>query len=517
MALNLILIATALAALSGVPGLLCAPEGRGGQRLAALGMVLAAAFGWTGAGMLLWSAPAAERLVKIPSVLMTGGLSFGVDGLSAVFLVPIFGLGALGAVYGLDYWSQTRHVRNGRKLRLFWGIAVSAMAVVTVARQSFAFLAGWEIMAVAAFMLLSTEDQDPAVRRSAWLYLIATHLGTLCLFAAFALLRGASGGYQFVQLRVDQTGLGILYAIFFLALTGFGLKAGIMPLHFWLPGAHANAPSHVSALMSGVVIKMGIYGLLRITSLLPQPPLAWGAVVLALGAVSGVAGVLYALAQHDLKRLLAYHSIENIGIILLGLGLALVGRTLHRPIWVVLGLSGCLLHVWNHGLFKALLFLGAGSVQHATRTREIDRLGGLARRMPWTAGLFLVGAVAICGLPPLNGFVSELLIYLGLLRTMGGGEAAWLPAALGLPVLGLIGALALACFVKVYGVIFLGAPRTEVAVDAHEAGIRMLVPMALLALACAAIGLAPQWVERPLARAVEAWTGGMTATASLNA
>ena len=192
-----------------------------------------------------------------------------------------------------------------------------------------------------------------------------------------------------------------------------------MPLHVWLPSAHAIAPSHVSAIMSGVIIKMGIYGLVRVTSLLPHPPLEWGAVVLALGVVSGVLGVAFAIGQHDLKRLLAYHSIENIGIIVMGLGLALIGRSLGRADWVVLGLGGGLLHVWNHALFKALLFLSAGSVIHAAHTREIDHLGGLAKAMPWTSLCFLVGAVAICGLPPLNGFVSEFLIYLGLFGTLG--------------------------------------------------------------------------------------------------
>ncbi len=204
--------------------------------------------------------------------------------------------------------------------------------------------------------------------------------------------------------------------IFLLALVAFGVKAGAMPLHSWLPSAHASAPSHVSAVMSGVVIKMGIYGLVRTTGLFDDLPLAWGVTVLALGAVAAFFGVVFALSQHDLKRLLAYHSIENIGIILLGLGLAMAGRSLGRPDWVVLGMAGCLLHVWNHALFKSLLFFGAGSLVHATGSRDLERMGGLARRMPATAMLFGIGALAICGLPPFNGFVSELLIYLGLVR-----------------------------------------------------------------------------------------------------
>jgi hydrogenase-4 component B len=291
-----------------------------------------------------------------------------------------------------------------------------------------------------------------------------------------------------------------------LAVLGFGLKAGIMPLHVWLPSSHAAAPSHVSALLSGVLIKMGIYGIVRVSSLLPQPPLEWGAVLLGLGAVSGVLGVAFAIGQHDLKRLLAYHSIENIGIIVMGIGLALLGRSLGRADWVVLGLSGALLHVWNHALFKALLFLSAGSVLHAVHTREIDQLGGLAKMMPQTALCFFIGAVAICGLPPLNGFVSEFLIYLGLFRTLGVGEGpTYAGAAFAAPALALIGALAVACFVKVFGAVFLGIARSEHAHHAHESGWSMIGPMGVLGACCFFIGLAPGVIAPIISEAVSAW------------
>ena len=280
-----------------------------------------------------------------------------------------------------------------------------------------------------------------------------------------------------------------------------------MPLHVWLPGAHANAPSHVSAIMSGVILKMGIYGLVRVLSLLPTPPLAWGYVVLGLGVVSGVLGVAFAVGQHDLKRLLAYHSIENIGIIVIGLGLALIGRTLHRSDWIVLGLGGALLHVWNHALFKSLLFFSAGSVVHATGTREIDRLGGLAKMMPRTSLGFLVGAIAICGLPPLNGFVSELFIYLGLFGTLGIGAGAACPvAAFAAPALSLIGALAVACFVKVFGAVFLGSARSEHARHAHESPWSMIGPMGVLMAGCGFIGLFPSLIAPVLGRAITAWS-----------
>jgi hydrogenase-4 component B len=360
-------------------------------------------------------------------------------------------------------------------------------------------------MALSAFFLVSTEAHRDESRRSAWTYLIAAHVGTLTLFAMFSLWRWATGSFALQPVAGQAMSLGVMNGLFFLALIGFGLKAGMMPLHFWLPGAHANAPSHVSAMLSGVVLKMGIYGLVRFLSLLPDPPSVWGGLILALGAVSGLLGVVFAIGQHDLKRLLAYHSVENIGIILMGLGLAMLGRSAGRPEWVVLGLAGCLLHVWNHGLFKSLLFLCAGSVVHAAHTRQIDHLGGLAKTMPWTAAMFLIGAVAICGLPPLNGFVSELLVYLGLLRsgtTDGAGGSA---AVIAVPVLAMIGALALACFVKVYGAVFLGNARTHAAAHAHDSPPTMCCPMLVLAAGCAMIGLAPVLVSPILDSAIANW------------
>ena len=435
----------------------------------------------------------------------SASMTLAVDPLSAFFLAPIFLMGGLGAIYGLGYWRQIDRPTNARKLQLFWGMLIASMAVLVVARHAIVFLIGWEVMALSAFFLINTEDRRADVRASGWIYLVATHLGTLCLFAMFALMHMVNGSFALKPLDMSHASMGVLTATFALALVGFGLKAGIMPLHFWLPSAHANAPSHVSALFSGVMIKMGIYGLVRVTGLLPHPPVAWGAALLILGSASGVLGVVFAIAQHDLKRLLAYHSVENIGIIVIGLGLAMIGRSLGRVDWVVLGLAGCLLHVWNHSLFKSLLFLSAGSVVHATRTREIDCLGGLAKTMPWTAAMFLVGSVAICGLPPLNGFVSELLIYLGLFRTAGiGSGPSFVAAVFAVPILGAIGGLAVACFVKVYGTVFLGMPRKPTR-RIGEAPAKMLLPMFFLACGCAVIGLVPLAVAPVLDHAIKAW------------
>ncbi|HET9753458.1 MAG TPA: proton-conducting transporter membrane subunit, partial [Myxococcales bacterium] len=318
-------------------------------------------------------------------------------------------------------------------------------------------------------------------------------------------LLGATGRLGFDARGLDPaspTGT----AVFLLALAGFGIKAGLMPLHVWLPGAHANAPTHVSSLMSGVLIKMGIYGLARTAASVAHPPFWWGGTLLALGAVSAILGVAFAIGQHDVKRLLAYHSVENIGIIGMGLGLALIGRAVGRPELVLLGLAGALLHVWNHGLFKALLFLAAGAVIHSTGTRDLDRLGGLLRRMPATALLFLLGAVAICGLPPLNGFVSELFLYMGFFRAAVEPTGRWwIPTAFAAPALALVGALAVACFTKVFGAAFLGEPRSGDALHAHEPGAAMLGPMIALAACCAAIGLAPALVAPVLDSAAAAF------------
>jgi hydrogenase-4 component B len=508
---SLVLLGAAVAAGSGLPGLflrrhpVADAPGSPGRWLAALLSVVGSGLGLAGVGRF-WYTGESEELVY-PWAVPGGELVVALDGISALFLAPVFLVSALGAVYGLGYW---KHPDTSRKLCLFYGLMAGAMALLLVARNAVLFLFGWEVMALSAFFLVTTEDQDSQVREAGWLYLVATHVATLCLFALFALLRVGAGSFSLVPLREGALSPGLQTAVFVLAVVGFGLKAGIMPLHVWLPSAHAVAPSHVSAVLSGVLIKMGIYGIVRVTSLLPGLPVEWGMVLLGLGAISGVLGVAFAVGQHDLKRLLAYHSIENIGIILIGVGLALVGRSLRQPGWVVLGLAGGLLHVWNHALFKALLFLAAGSVIHATHTREIDHLGGLARAMPRTAFAFLVGAVAICGLPPLNGFVSEFLIYLGLFQTLGvEGSASFTAAALAAPALALIGALAVACFVKVFGAVFLGTGRSQHTAHAHDPGPTMTAPMGVLIACCVVIGLAPALVAPALDSAIRDWAPEM--------
>ena len=498
------LAAAACIGLSGAPGCLWRGAKAGGQGAATALNLIGSTVGFAGLAM---HARGDETPLLLLGPLPIGRLAFALDGLSALFLIPILLISALGSLYGASYWREAEHRESGRRLRLGWGIMTASMMAVVLARDAVLFLLAWELMAIAAFFLICTEEERPEVRRASWIYLVATHAGTLCLIGCFALLGFAEGSFAlWPGLRSEASGW-LATAVFALGIAGFGLKAGLMPLHVWLPGAHANAPSHVSAFLSGVLLKMGIYGVVRVCGLLPQPPLWWGGALLVLGAVSGVLGIALAVAQQDLKRLLAYSSIENVGIIAIGVGLASIGRSLGRADLVLLGLGGALLHVLNHGLFKPLLFLAAGSVLHATGSRRISSLGGLARTMPYTFVLFTVGAVAICGLPPLNGFASELLLYLGLLRVAAVGpvhpDSVW--ASLAAPALAIIGALALAAFVKVMGIAFAGTPRSPAAAHAHDPDRGMLAPMVALALACLVLGLLPGLAAPLLRAAVSAW------------
>jgi hydrogenase-4 component B len=463
------------------------------------------------AGVLVWAGAGLSAAVfalrtgavwEFRSAWTVGGqpAHLRLDAVSALFLALLCLVTGAAAVYGRGYWTDRAHPRSAWLGRMWWSVLVLCLGWVLLTTNGLHFLIAWELFSVAAYFLVTLDRQRRDVRAAGWLYLASSHVAALCLFAFFTCLAARTGSWELSAMR-DRSELAPL---FWLALAGFGLKAGLFPLHIWLPSAHANAPSHVSAILSGVTIKMGIYGLVRFSGWLPVPSQA-GWVVAALGVVSAVLGVAFALGQHDLKRLLAYHSVENIGIILIGFGFALMAMGEKNASWGRLAMAGGLLHVWNHGLFKSLLFFGAGSVLHATGTRNMSQLGGLWRAMPWTTSLFALGAVAISGLPPLNGFVSEWLVFLGLFdATIGRGPSAWaaIPAAI---LLGVTGALALACFVKVCGVVFLGAPRSAQAARAHESGPAMRGPMFVLGAACVAIGLAPVVFWALVLRAVDAW------------
>jgi len=501
--IELYLAGVILMFLSGLPAL---AGNLRGERLSAF--VLLAGCGLALAGTMAGAFQEQAPRLSLAWSMPGGSLSFALDALAAVFLLPALIVIGLGGVYGLGYFPAASHGPAAARLRLFYGGLSGAIALIPACANSLLFLMAWEVMALCCFFLILSEPQEEATRRAAYIYLAATHTCTLALFALFILLAGETGDFAFPAAGTLAGAAPQAGAVFLLALFGFGLKAGMMPMHFWLPGAHAAAPSHVSAVMSGVMLKMGIYGLVRVSGFYAGQPAWWGWSLLAAGTLSAIMGVAFALAQHDLKRLLAYHSVENIGIILIGLGGALLGKAFHSPALTALALAGALLHVANHGLFKALLFLGAGSLIRATGTRELDRYGGLLKTMPLTAFLFLGGAVAICGLPPLNGFISEWLIYLGLLQSQAAGAGLPLSlAVLAAPALALTGALAVACFVKVFGITFLGAPRKEFIPPPGEATKSMLFPMALLFFCCLLIGLAPASVLPLLQRALVAWIG----------
>jgi hydrogenase-4 component B len=438
-------------------------------------------------------APAAFELW--PSLVPSLRLGVKLDALSAFFLLVVSVVGLALSIYSLGYARGFYGRKRVGLLGAFYNALLLATMLVFTADNALFFLVAWEIMALTAFCLVSFEHEQDEARSAGVFYFVMSHIGTGFLILGFLLLFQAAGGYGFDGFRACAKTMsdGPRNAAFVCFLIGFGIKAGIVPVHTWLPAAHPVAPSNVSAFLSGVLIKTGIYGLTRVFfDFLGAPPMWWGVTVLTLGTASAVLGVLYALMQHDLKRLLAYHSIENIGIILMGLGASLLFLHSHHPLLATLALIAGLYHTMNHAVFKALLFLGAGAVLHATGTRDMERMGGLGRRMPNTAFFFMVGAVAISALPPLNGFVSEWLTYQSLLQGFGSTTSLFrLLFPLSGALLALTSALAAACFVKAFGITFLAQPRSEPAANAHEATPTMLLGQAILAAACLILGLFP--------------------------
>jgi hydrogenase-4 component B len=500
-----------LGPLAGAGGALAVRADRGTRALAAAGALAGSAAGLVLG--LLGLAGDVELRLAIPELLAAaGGVSLRLDRLGAFFLLVLEAVAIPAVLFGHAY-SRAYSGRHslpllGAMLNLF----LLALSLVPLADNVVTFLFAWEVMAVSSFFLVMTESDRRETRRAGLWYLAMTHGGMVCLMAAFLLLAASAPATGFADLRLAAAALPapVRSAVFLLALLGFGSKAGVVPLHVWLPLAHPTAPSHVSALMSGVMIKLGVYGLLRVVlDLLGGGPPWWGGAILAVGAASALLGVLYALMEHDLKRLLAYHSVENIGIIFLGVGAGLMFHAYGLERLALVGLVAGLYHTLNHACFKGLLFLGSGAVLHATHTRNIEELGGLVGRMPRTAFCFLVGAAAISGLPPLNGFVSEWLVF----QTLLGGAAlprpelaALMPLAVGM--LALTSGLAAACFVKAFGITFLALPRSPRAAQAREAAPAMQLAMGALALACVVLGIGATLVVPVLAAAV-AGLGGL--------
>ena len=464
----------------------------GWAALASVCGVLAALLGLLRPEML-----ALEPRVVWPSPLPYFHGTIRMDPLGAFFLLVLSLLGVALSVYSQGYVRSFCGRKNVGALGALYNLLLLATTIVFLADNAFFFLLAWEIMALSAYCLVSFEHEKAEARNAGVLYFIMSHIGTGCLVLGFLILFQPTGDFSFEAFRGlgEKLSPGRRDAAFLLFLVGFGVKAGIVPLHIWLPVAHPVAPSNISALLSGVLIKTGIYGFTRVFfDLLGTPPNWWGVTVMTLGTISAVLGVLYALMEHDLKRLLAYHSIENIGIILIGLGASLMFLHAHHPVLAALALIAGLYHTINHALFKALLFLGAGAVLHSTHTRNMEELGGLIKRMPKTAACFLIGSVAISALPPLNGFVSEWLTYQSLLQGFGTTEKlVRIMFPLCGAMLALTGALAAACFVKAFGITFLAQPRSRAAAEAHEASPSMVGGMVMLAALCVGLGLFPAW------------------------
>ncbi len=414
------------------------------------------------------------------------------------FFMALIGTVVIGvALYGPGYVREFEHGRDSLPaLGGFTGIFVAGMMLVVLANDAYLFMVAWEVMSLSSYFLVAFQHEHAANRRAALLYLLMAHIGGLSILLGYGVLAGFGDGFAFDAMRAAQLSPGWATVAFLLAFVGFGMKAGLVPLHAWLPEAHPVAPSHISALMSGVMLKVAVYGFIRFAfDLLGDFQWQWGVLVLIVGAVSALLGVLYALMQHDLKRLLAYHSVENIGIIYIGLGLSLIFLGTGHPVLGVLGLVAALYHTINHALFKGLLFLGAGAILHSAHERDMERMGGLLRRMPWTGLFFLVGCISISALPPFNGFVSEWLTFQAALQAwalQSGVLRTLLPLAAAM--LALTGALAAACFVKVYGVAFLGQARTRPVRRAREVSLGMRIGQGWLAALCLTLGVLPTFV-----------------------
>ena len=470
-----------------------------GSALAGAGLGASAAMvTLLGAGMETWSGAWAVPL---------GSLSLRLDPLASVFILPICLVGGACALYGGAYLRPYAHERPVGAPLAGFNLLLASMTVVCLADNLLLFLVAWELMTLSSYALVVQEHGLESVRDAGRRYLIAAHLATAALLLLALLLSAGSGSLELSGLSANTAAAPAL--LFLLALAGFGTKAGIVPLHVWLPDAHPAAPSHVSALMSAVMVTMGFYGLARFIPLLGPPPLWWGLVLMALGAAGALGGIAFALAQRDVKRILAYSTIENAGIIALAFGVGLLGTTLNRPALAAVGWLGGLLHLWNHSLFKAVLFLGYGVAAQRVHSRDAEAMGGLLRRWPVTGGLMVVGAAAIAALPGLNGFTSEWVILSGLLT--GGVElrgASQIAVLAGVTALALTGALAAACFARLTGVTLLGEPRSEGARHAAAPGWEMWLPMLLLAVLCVAVAWAPAPVIALLVPAVGSMAPG---------
>jgi len=432
--------------------------------------------------------------VALPVALPFGPIGGSIDYLSAYFLLIIGVVGVTTSIYAYGYSQEYYNCRLPLMAGLYNAFLLSMVLVFTVSHVV-AFIIAWEVMSIVSFFLVNHEYEKKVNTRSAYIYIVMTHVGTIFIITAFLLLAVGAGSMDFSQLKGSLVSENVRNVIFVCVLIGFGTKAGMVPVHIWLPRAHPAAPSHISALMSGVMLKTAIYGMCRFfLEFLGTGPVWWGTLILVLAIITAVIGALFAFIEHDIKRLLAYSSVENIGIILLGIGAGMVFMSKQQPVLAGVAFSAALYHVFNHALFKSLSFMGAGAVLQATHTKDIEKLGGLIKKMPYTAVFCLVGSLAIAALPPLNGFISEWLTFQVLLFLPQAlvGITGKVFSALLIALLGLTGALAAACFVEAFGITFLAKPRSKQAAEAVEAAPSMLVAMGMLAGLCIVLGLWPR-------------------------
>jgi len=428
--------------------------------------------------------------------------SLKIDAVSAFFLVPVFAIPAIAALYSFQYLHDAKRGAAVAANYFFYALLIISMALVVCAGNLVTFALAWELMSVSSFFLVIYDVHKKQTREAGYLYFIFTQAGALFIFAGFGFIYAHTGSFGFEALAAIPDSAKL--TAFLLILIGCGSKAGIMPFHIWLPYAHPAAPSHVSAVMSGVMIKMGIYGIVRFYLLLAPTSVVFGQIVIGLGIISGILGVVYAIGMQDIKKMLAYSSVENIGIILLGLGVGMLGAASGNETMAAFGFAGGLLHIFNHSIFKSLLFMGAGSVLHQAKTGSSNELGGLMKKMPVTGRAMLIGSISISGLPPFNGFISEFLIYYGAIHGLSLHGASFVFSILAIISLAVIGALAGAAFTKLIGVVFLGEPRTDKASGANEAGAFMGIALSLLAASCLVIGVWPDYFVQAAFQATQA-------------
>ena len=515
-AVNLLVISLALSCVGGVAALVLKRAENASKTVACVLGALAALFGF-GSALAAVFGPA--ELVSVATPFSFASFTLLLNPLAGL-LVGVISLLAFAAwIYGLAYMDEYRGKGIG-VMGFFMSFFIASMNLVICSDNAFWFLVFFELMSLTSYFLVIIEQDEKSIR-GGFLYLIMAHVGFLLIMIAFFTMAGITGSFEFSSFRETAFAPAVASLVFLLAFIGFGCKAGMVPFHSWLPQAHPAAPSNVSALMSGGMIKIGVFGIVKVgLDLLAASgcELWWGVTVLVFGAVSSVLGVVYALAEHDIKRLLAYHSVENVGIILLGVGAGFIGVALGQPVLAAVGLMAGFYHLLNHAVFKGLLFFGAGSVLFSTGTRNMEKMGGLARAMPVTAMCFLIGSLAISAIPPLNGFVSEWFTYQSLFNAAFAGDSiVKIFAAFGAVALALTGALAVTCFVKAYGVTFLSAPRSEAAARAREVGAPMKAGMILLAAVCVVLGIGAPWVAPAMEHIASATLAAPSATVALGA